>query len=97
MREDVHAAVSVSDRGRGIPHRTPAIQRRLQRHPRSTFHYTPIYSSWMNLVERWFAELTTKWLRARRPPQRCRPRQFAPQLDRQLERASAPLHLAQDR
>ncbi len=29
----------------------------------SRFHYTPTYSSWMNLVERWFAELTTKWLR----------------------------------
>ena len=24
---------------------------------------TPTYSSWLNLVERWFAELTTKWLR----------------------------------
>jgi hypothetical protein len=23
----------------------------------------PTYSSWLNLVERWFAELTTKWLR----------------------------------
>ena len=33
------------------------------RHPRFTFHFTPTYSSWMNLVERWFAELTTKWLR----------------------------------
>ena len=30
--------------------------------PRFTFHFTPTYSSWMNLVERWFAELTTKWL-----------------------------------
>ena len=44
-------------------HRTAAIQRWLQRHPRFTFHVTPTYSSWMNLVERWFAELTTKWLR----------------------------------
>ena len=26
-------------------------------------HFTPTYSSWLNLVERWFAELTTKWLR----------------------------------
>ncbi len=33
------------------------------RHPRFTLHFTPTYSSWMNLVERWFAELTTKWLR----------------------------------
>ncbi len=44
-------------------HRTPAIQRWLQRHPRFTLHFTPTYSSWMNLVERWFAELTSKWLR----------------------------------
>ena len=44
-------------------HKTPAIQRWLVRHPRFTFHFTPTYSSWMNLVERWFAELTTKWLR----------------------------------
>ncbi len=29
----------------------------------STLHFTPTYSSWLNLVERWFAELTTKWLR----------------------------------
>jgi transposase len=27
------------------------------------FHFTPTSSSWMNLVERWFAELTNKWLR----------------------------------
>ena len=27
------------------------------------FHFTPTYSSWMNLVERWFAELTTKWIK----------------------------------
>ena len=44
-------------------HRTAEIQRWLQRHPRFTFHFTPTYSSWMNLVERWLAELTTKWLR----------------------------------
>jgi transposase len=44
-------------------HKTPAIRRWLVRHPRFTFHFTPTYSSWLNLVERWFAELTTKWLR----------------------------------
>ena len=31
--------------------------------PASTLHFTPTYSSWLNLVERWFAELTTKKLR----------------------------------
>ena len=44
-------------------HKTPAIARRQLRHPRFSFHFTPTYSSWMNLVERWFSELTTKWLR----------------------------------
>jgi len=33
------------------------------RHPRFHCNFTPTYSSWINLVERWFAELTTKWLR----------------------------------
>src|SRR5215217_1033480 len=44
-------------------HKTPAIQRWLVAHPRFQLHFTPTYSSWLNLVERWFAELTTKWLR----------------------------------
>ena len=44
-------------------HKAPEVQRWLVRHPRFTFHFTPTYSSWMNLVERWFAELTMKWLR----------------------------------
>ena len=37
-------------------HKTPTIQRWLVRHPRFTFHFTPTYSSWLNLVERWFAQ-----------------------------------------
>ena len=44
-------------------HKTPSIRRWLLRHPRFTLHFTPTYSSWLNLVERWFAELTTKWLK----------------------------------
>jgi transposase len=44
-------------------HKAPTIQRWLLRHPRFTFHFTPTYTSWLNLVERWFAELTNKWLR----------------------------------
>ncbi len=44
-------------------HKTPAIHRWLVRHPRFTFHFTPAYSSWLNLVERWFAEFTERWLR----------------------------------
>ena len=44
-------------------HKTPAIQRWLLAHPRVQLHLTPTDSSWLNLVERWFAELTSKWLR----------------------------------
>jgi transposase len=44
-------------------HKTPAIQRWLAAHPRFVVHFTPTSSSWLNLVERWFAELTTKLLR----------------------------------
>ena len=55
---DVHVVVDNSS-----THKTPAIQRWMLRHPRFSLHFTPTYSSWMNLVERWFAELTNKWLR----------------------------------
>jgi transposase len=55
---DVHLIVDNSS-----THKTPAIQRWLLAHPRFHVHFTPTYSSWLNLVERWFAELTNKWLR----------------------------------
>jgi transposase len=41
-------------------HKTPAIHRWLAARPRFRLHFTPTSSSWLNLVERWFAELTTK-------------------------------------
>ena len=44
-------------------HKTAMIKRWIARHPRFTLHFTPTYSSWLNLVERWFAELTNRWLR----------------------------------
>lgn len=44
-------------------HKTPEIHRWLLRHPRFHLHFTPTSSSWLNLVERWFAELTEKKLR----------------------------------
>jgi len=44
-------------------HKTPAVKRWLAAHPRFVLHFTPTSSSWLNLVERWFAELTTKKLR----------------------------------
>jgi transposase len=44
-------------------HKTPTVRRWLARHPRFVLHFTPTSSSWINLVERWFGELTTKLLR----------------------------------
>jgi transposase len=44
-------------------HKTPEIHRWLLRHPRFHLHFTPTSSSWLNLVERWFAELTNRKLR----------------------------------
>jgi transposase len=44
-------------------HKTPAVKDWLLKHPRFRLHFTPTSSSWMNLVERWFAELTNRKLR----------------------------------
>ena len=44
-------------------HKTAAIKGWLAAHPRFVLHFTPTSSSWLNLVERWFAELTNKKLR----------------------------------
>jgi transposase len=44
-------------------HKTPTVKRWLTAHPRFVLHFTPTSSSWLNLVERWFSELTTKKLR----------------------------------
>jgi len=41
-------------------HKTPEIKRWLLRHPRFHLHFTPTSGSWLNMVERWFGELTTK-------------------------------------
>ena len=89
---DVHVVLDNSS-----THKTPSIQRWLVRHPRFTLHFTPTYSSWLNLVERWFAELTTKWIKRGSPPLRPRPRRLDPHLDHQLERRPQALRLAQDR
>lgn len=41
-------------------HKTPVIQKWLAKRPRFHVHYTPTYSSWLNLVERWFAILSER-------------------------------------
>lgn len=44
-------------------HRHPAVCRWLAGRPRFHLHFTPTSASWLNLVERWFRELTTKRIR----------------------------------
>lgn len=44
-------------------HKHPRVQSWLRRHPRFHLHFIPTSSSWLNLVERWFRELTDKRLR----------------------------------
>lgn len=55
---DVHVILDNSS-----THKTPAIRKWLTAHPRFVLHFTPTSSSWLNLVERWFAELTNKKLK----------------------------------
>jgi transposase len=55
---DVHIILDNS----GV-HKHERVKRWLRRHPRFHFHFTPTGSSWMNLVERWFSELTQKRIR----------------------------------
>ena len=44
-------------------HKTPMIKRWVAAHPRFHFHFTPTGASWLNLVERWFGELTARKLK----------------------------------
>ena len=55
---DVHVVIDNAS-----THKTPAIQKWFLAHPRFHVHFTPTSSSWMNLVERWFSEITEKWIR----------------------------------
>jgi transposase len=55
---DLHLIVDNSS-----THKSPPVRRWLRRHPRVHFHFTPTSSSWLNLVERWFAEITRTRLR----------------------------------
>lgn len=44
-------------------HKTPRVKRWLQRHPEYQLHFIPTSSSWLNQVERFFAEITEKRIR----------------------------------
>lgn len=44
-------------------HKHPKVQQWLAKHPRFYIHFIPTSSSWLNLVERWFREITDKRIR----------------------------------
>ena len=44
-------------------HNTPDVRTWLDAHPRFTLHFIPTSSPWMNLIERWFRDLTNKRIR----------------------------------
>jgi transposase len=44
-------------------HGTPEVKAWMAKHPRFVVHYVPTSCSWLNLIERWFAELTNKRIR----------------------------------
>src|SRR5215469_5383841 len=44
-------------------HKTALIRKWFAKRPRFHLHFTPTYGSWLNLVERWFAEITNKRIR----------------------------------
>jgi hypothetical protein len=44
-------------------HKHPKVKRWLKRHPRFHMHFIPTSSSWLNMIERWFREITDKRIR----------------------------------
>lgn len=44
-------------------HKTPEVMAWLEKHPRFRLHFTPTSASWMNLVERFFAQITARRIR----------------------------------
>ena len=44
-------------------HKHPRVQKWLKRHPRFHLHFIPTSSSWLNMIERWFSEISTKRIR----------------------------------
>lgn len=55
---DLHLIVDNSS-----THKSPPVKRWLKRHPRFHLHFTPTSSSWLNMVERWFREITQNRIR----------------------------------
>ena len=57
-RRDVHLVLD-----NYATHKTPEVMAWLDKHPRFKLHFTPTSASWLNLVERFFAEITSRRIR----------------------------------
>ncbi len=57
-RSDVHLVLD-----NYATHKTPEVKAWLDKHPRFKLHFTPTSASWLNLVERFFAEITSRRIR----------------------------------
>jgi transposase len=60
MPASLHLHLVVDNYG---THKHPRVRSWLERHPRFHLHFIPTSSSWLNMVERWFREITDKRLR----------------------------------
>ena len=59
-RKDLDLHLIVDNYG---THTHPEVTKWLAKHPRFHMHFTPTSASWLNLVERWFREITEKRIR----------------------------------
>jgi transposase len=78
-------------------HKTPAIHQWLIKRPRFHLHFTPTSSSWLNLAERWFAELTNRKLRRSAHRSVTELDADIPQVDQRVEQRPQAIHMDQIR
>jgi integrase/transposase len=78
-------------------HKTAAVKRWLKKHKRFHLHFIPTSASWLNMVERFFAEITQKADSPRRVYKRPRAGEHDHGLSRQPQRRPQALHLDKDR
>ena len=77
-------------------HKHPEVNKWLAARPRYCVHFTPTSSSWLNQIERWFAEITRKRIR-RNLPQRSRADQNHPRLHPALQQQPPTLSVGRQR
>jgi DDE superfamily endonuclease len=77
-------------------HKTQAIQQWLTKHPRFHLHFTPTYTSWLNLVETLVRRPDQPQTPPQHPPQRQATRNRRHRLDHGVEREPEAVHLDED-